>query len=68
MSRDKQREKTMSWVIKNIETGEVVCELTEKSNVDKLNTAKYEAVGIKEHLYSLNALTYVEKLERGVLK
>lgn len=46
--------RTASWVIRNKETGEVVMETFDKKKVDALNTEKYEAVPIAEHLGSLN--------------
>jgi hypothetical protein len=44
----------MSWVIRNKETGEVILETWQSSLVEKLNTAKYEAVGIYQHLREFN--------------
>lgn len=46
--------KPASWVIKNKETGEVVMETYDEKQVQALNTEKYEAVPIMEHLQSLN--------------
>jgi hypothetical protein len=46
--------KVASWVIKNKQTGEVVMETFDKKKVDALNTAKYEAVPIQEHLGGIN--------------
>jgi hypothetical protein len=43
-----------SWVIKNKKTGAVILETFDKKKVDALNTTKYEAVPIREHLESLN--------------
>ncbi|ASZ72162.1 hypothetical protein vBPaePE220_00022 [Pseudomonas phage vB_PaeP_E220] len=43
-----------SWVIRNKETGEVVAETFDRKKVDALNTEKYEAVPIQQHLASLN--------------
>ena len=43
-----------SWVIRNKETGEVVLETSDKAKVNALNTAKYEAVPIGDHLASIN--------------
>lgn len=43
-----------SWVIKNKDTGEIVMETFDRAKVDALNTSKYEAVPILEHLQSLN--------------
>lgn len=46
--------RTASWVIRNKETGEVIMETFDKKKVDALNTDKYEAVPIAEHLGSIN--------------
>lgn len=43
-----------SWVIREKETGAVVMETFDRAKVDALNTAKYEAVPIIDHLASLN--------------
>ncbi|HBO2205242.1 TPA: PLxRFG domain-containing protein [Pseudomonas aeruginosa] len=43
-----------SWVIRNKETGEVIAETFDRKKVDALNTEKYEAVSIQQHLASLN--------------
>lgn len=45
---------TASWVIREKATGAVVMETFDRKKVDALNTAKYEAVPIAEHLASLN--------------
>lgn len=44
-----------SWVIKDKSTGTVVMETFDQKKVEALNTAKYEAVPIQEHLSGLNA-------------
>lgn len=46
--------KEASWVIRNKATGEVVMETFDRKKVEALNTKKYEAVPIAEHLASLN--------------
>ena len=46
-----------SWVIRNKDTGEVVMETFDRAKVQALNTAKYEAVPVKEYLASLNKKT-----------
>lgn len=43
-----------SWVIKNKETGEIVMETFDRAKVDALNTSKYEAIPILQHLQSVN--------------
>ncbi|HCR1324270.1 TPA: PLxRFG domain-containing protein [Pseudomonas aeruginosa] len=43
-----------SWVIRNKKTGEVIAETFDRKKVDALNTEKYEAVPIQQHLASLN--------------
>lgn len=45
--------RTASWAIRNKETGEVVAETFDRARVDALNTQKYEAIPIQEHLASL---------------
>ena len=45
---------TASWVIREKSNGRVVCETTLAHLVEKLNTAKYEAVPIGDYLASLN--------------
>lgn len=45
---------TASWVIKHKETGEVIAETFDPKKVKALNTLKYEAVPIREHLASLS--------------
>lgn len=62
----------MSWVIINKQTDAVVCELFDQSQVNALNTAKYEAVEAGEYLKNLNlqlngGLTYRDKVEQGLL-
>lgn len=47
--------KTASWVIRNIETKEVLFETFNPKLVAVLNTAKYEAVPILQYLVALNA-------------
>ena len=46
--------RTASWVIRNKDTGEVIMETFDKAKVDALNTEKYDAVPILQHLQSLN--------------
>jgi len=48
------QEKTTSWVIREKATGDVVLETFDPRKVEALNTEKYEAVPIREHLASLN--------------
>ncbi|AGR48009.1 hypothetical protein PHIM7_289 [Sinorhizobium phage phiM7] len=43
-----------SWVLRNKETKEVICETFDHYKVKRLNTEKYEAVPILEYLQSLN--------------
>lgn len=45
----------MSYIIVKKGTLEPVCELFNKSNVERINTTKYEALPIKDYLYKLNA-------------
>jgi hypothetical protein len=44
-----------SWVIRERATGRVICETYDPRKVAALNTTRYEAVPILEHLQSLNA-------------
>lgn len=46
--------KTASWVIREKQSGKVILETFDSKKVDALNTAKYEAVPIREYLASLN--------------
>lgn len=46
--------RTASWVIREKETGNVVMETFDKKKVDALNTEKYEAVPVQQHLGELN--------------
>lgn len=45
---------TRSWVIKEKATGAIVLETFNAKVVDALNTVKYHAVPIQEHLAGLN--------------
>lgn len=45
---------TASWVIREKDTGKVIMETFDKKKVEALNTKKYEAVPIQEHLASLS--------------
>lgn len=45
---------TASWVIREKDTGRVIAETFNRSLVDALNTVRYEAVPITEHLASIN--------------
>lgn len=51
---DEQAPKPASWVIRERATGKVVMETFDEAKVRALNTEKYEAVPIQEHLASLN--------------
>lgn len=44
----------MSWVIRERDTGRVVCEVFDGRWVQALNTEKYEAVPIEKYLQDLN--------------
>lgn len=58
---------TASWVIKEKATGNIVMETFDRKKVDALNTKKYEAVPIAEHLASLSEKpkATTEKTEAG---
>jgi hypothetical protein len=49
------RQPATSWVLRDKSTGAVVMETSQKSVADKINTAKYEAVPIGQHLASLSS-------------
>lgn len=44
-----------SWVIREAASKRVICETFDKSAVERLNTAKYEAVPILAYLVEVNA-------------
>lgn len=46
--------RTASWVITEKATGSVIAETFDAKKVAALNTTKYEAVPIQEHLANLN--------------
>lgn len=46
--------RTASWVIKELGTGKVIMETYDRKKVDALNTTRYQAVPIHEHLVGLN--------------
>lgn len=46
--------RTVSWVVKNKQTGEVLFETNQKSVADKIDTSKYETVPIGQYLASIN--------------
>lgn len=47
--------RTASWAIRDKATGDVVMETFDQKKVDALNTEKYEAVPIQQHLAEVNA-------------
>lgn len=53
--------RTASWVIREKATGAVVMETFDRKKVDALNTAKYEAVPVEQHLASINATALSEQ-------
>jgi hypothetical protein len=53
----------VSWVIRNKKTGEVVMETFDRKKVDALNTKKYEAVPIAQHLRELNGKPAPEQID-----
>jgi len=57
---------TASWIVKNKKTGEVLFETFDKKKVDALNTEKYEAVPIQDHLVEINKKIKAEKPDDGV--
>lgn len=56
---------TASWVIRNKTTGEVICETFDSRKVAALNTAKYEAVPIRQYLEQLNRTTQCHPARLG---
>ncbi len=52
---------TSSWVIREKATGKVILETFDKAKVDALNTEKYEAVPIVEHLSGLSSTKSTQK-------
>jgi hypothetical protein len=46
--------RTVSWILRNKTTKEVICETFNERKVAALNTAKYEAVPILAYLQELN--------------
>lgn len=44
----------MSWIIRNKETGEAVCETFDARKLKYLNTIHYEAVPVMQHLTEVN--------------
>jgi hypothetical protein len=57
---EEMRRSPASWVIRNKETGEVIMETFDRKKVEALNTAKYEAVPIIDHLAGLSRPGQVE--------
>jgi hypothetical protein len=53
-----------SWVIREKATGKVIAETFDRKKVDALNTEKYEAVPILEHLQGLNVATKAAAYEQ----
>ena len=45
----------MSWVIREKTTGRVICETFDARKVAALNTDRYEAVPVQQHLAEINA-------------
>lgn len=60
--------RTASWVIREKDGGAVVMETFDKTKVDALNTEKYEAVPIQEHLASLNRVIRFKKIANALLE
>lgn len=57
-----------SWVIREKATGAVIMETYDKSKVDILNTSKYEAVPINEHLAGINQAMRFKKIANALLE
>lgn len=56
---------TASWVIRNKTTGEVICETFDSRKVAALNTAKYEAVPIRQYLEQPNRTAKGQPTRQG---
>ncbi len=52
---------TASWVIKDLATGRVVMETFDAKKVSALNTSRYQAVPIHEHLAGLSSVAKKEQ-------
>lgn len=57
-----------SWVIREKATGTVIMETYDKNKVDALNTSKYEAVPINEHLAGINQVMRFQKIANALLE
>lgn len=57
-----------SWVIREKDTGAVIMETYDKNKVDILNTSKYEAVPINEHLAGINQAMRFKKIANALLE
>lgn len=57
-----------SWVIREKATGAVIMETYDKNKVDILNTSKYEAVPINEHLAGINQAMRFKKIANALLE
>lgn len=58
------RSENEGWVIRNKETGEVMMETHDPKKIAALNTTKYEAVTVSEHLASLNQPAHASPARR----
>ena len=52
---------TASWVIKEKGTGKIIMETYDPKKVAALNTVRYQAVPIQEHLAGLNSANITER-------
>lgn len=57
-----------SWVIREKATGAVIMETFDKNHVVNLNTSKYEAVPINEHLAGINQAMRFMKIANVLLR
>lgn len=60
--------RTASWVIREKNGGAVIMETFDQATVNALNTEKYEAVPIQEHLVSLNRVIRFKKIANALLE
>lgn len=59
---------TTNWVIREKDGGAVIMETYDKAKVDALNTEKYEASSIHEHMASLNRVSRFKRIANALLQ
>jgi len=58
--------RTASWVLREKGTGRVIAETFDPEKVARLNTVRYEAVPILDHLVGLNAAIKLANAKGGL--